>query len=624
MAPRYDHFLQPAKGGRWPQRLICVDCQGTYGPVSGHPAREAEQLARWSALCLTRQAPTYTIVCQIAGSRADTWWQGLAELLDRPGTVWILSYRCARIWSLLNLWERIEDERLLLTTDPGRARTEAPVSVRDLRPDGECPPELPAAASVRQLRKQIPGFLVIEDPPNILRGRLPGRPGRLLWLDVRNWGMECPADCAAGNDVSAWLASSLGQMAPVLHALNLGSLQATAASQAMHGYRCGYYTGGIYCHAERRVLKGEAASYYGGRAEAFRLGAIGPALWHVDYRSQYASVCANSRLPVRLAGELQHPGRADAEQHCHGTAALARVTLDTDEPAYPYRVGAYTIWPVGRFTTTLAGPELLDALVKERIVRWHWIAWYEMEEALRDYAKSLSHLRDTAERDGARTLASMVKRLLVSLPGKLGQRVRTWQLCPDGFIDLLYGEWLGRDSHGAPTRFRSIGGTVWREVIGDFLPDAVPAMAAWITSEARVRLLNAIRTAGWEHVYYVDTDSLFVDEEGWWRLRASGLVRPGQLGFLRLLAGPAVVEIRGIKYYVQDGQVTCAGLPRGVCTDAGTGNHYWYELTPTEAARKGLRPAAVRELRPYQRRPEYLHGMVGDDGRVTPFRLDER
>jgi hypothetical protein len=95
------------------------------------------------------------------------------------------------------------------------------------------------------------------------------------------------------------------------------------------------------------------------------------------------------------------------------------------------------------------------------------------------------------------------------------------------------------------------------------------------------------------------------------------------LGALTVRATPRYCEIRGVKYYVSDGKVTCAGLPKGHVVDLGDGVHFARYLSATEQVRKGLRPEAVVLHGTYQRAEPYRLGTVGPDGTVTPIRLWE-
>jgi hypothetical protein len=106
-------------------------------------------------------------------------------------------------------------------------------------------------------------------------------------------------------------------------------------------------------------------------------------------------------------------------------------------------------------------------------------------------------------------------------------------------------------------------------------------------------------------------------------LQRVNAIRSGELGALELRGGPCTYDIRGVKYYVENGRVTCSGLPKGQCVDAGDGLHYWYHAHAGEQAKSGTTPVAQRVLREYQRDAPYHHGVVMEDGRVEPIRIGE-
>jgi hypothetical protein len=99
-----------------------------------------------------------------------------------------------------------------------------------------------------------------------------------------------------------------------------------------------------------------------------------------------------------------------------------------------------------------------------------------------------------------------------ALIGKFGAQVPNWG---------PYARFEGVDlevSHtvmdGVPKEILTIGG---RSLVAEgktYADHAMPALMSRVISECRVRLWRLMCTAGLDHVFYVDTDSLFVDQEG--------------------------------------------------------------------------------------------------------------
>lgn len=596
---RYPHYLYQVKGGRFPARVVCVAVDACYEAIPGIRQARREILKSWHAVVLTRKEQVYAIVCRLSGKSESGFWRHLRTHANRPGALWLYSHQCARVWSLLGLWGLIECNDVQVA---GRDHRSPAGSKSGAKPGG-C------------------GYLVLEDPPCVLSARFTGQAGRLHWVDCRNYGVEPPDGTQSGGGEATWLAHQFSELTGVVREYNLGSLQSTAGSQALHGYRAGYMQGTIYVHNHQAGLSLEERSYHGGRCEAYRLGDVGGAAWHLDFRSLYPSICSSASLPVRLSRVVATPSVAETMRYAQESGVIADVELFTEEPAYPVRDGKITIFPVGYFRAVLPGPELVDALAYGRVLHVHEIALYQSATVLQNFATRLYALRCGAEDEGNRAKAALAKRLLVSLPGKFGQRDRRWVWTGALREDRPYEAWEDHESDGSVTRYRAIAWHIQKEVIGGFSADSVPALAAWILSAGRMRLLTAIRVCGWGDVYYVDTDSLFVSQHGYDRLRDAGLVVARTLGQLEVRAALSPLTVRGIKQYTHGHHTAHAGLPRGEVVDTGDGWHYWCRESPAESIRRGRRPDLVGTLGKYQSGSVYRHGFVQPDGRVTPWRL---
>jgi hypothetical protein len=601
MSPRYSHYLLPARGGRFPSRIVCLGVRGQV--LQGNPPAGPERsaLADWSAVLLTRKDGEYRVSGDFASTRKGYWWDLLRGPLGRPGTTWVVSPHACRCWALLGLWDML-DMGFITLRRPTASLT---------------------ARTVSAGRASREGTLVDTDPPSILRCWMPGVPGTLMWVDPRNWGAGC-SDWTGGPALVARRVAGLVQSwCAALQSLSLGSLQATAGGQALHGWRVGHFHPGVWAHVHPGVLKLEEDGFHGGRAEAHRLGKVEGLGYYLDIRSAYAWACATFDLPVRLGGYAEGDEGLGLIQQHGAWNCLADVSLETDRPYFPCRKGPDTIYPVGRFRCVLPGPELVLARHLSTLHKVHRVAWYTCEPALRGYARYIHTARSLAEMNGDTDLAACLKQLLVSLPGKLAQRAWHWQSLPDLPAPAPYASWGQPNREGGWTRYRSLAFLVQRCVPAGWAPDAVPAMSAWITSAVRVRLLEEIETAGWENTVYNDTDGLIVLPEGYRRLGRPPLLPGAPLGSLTLRAALDDLAIHGIKHYRAGDLVVCAGLPRGEPVIVDGKERFWEDATPSEQIRRRVRPDALRELRPFERGLAYRHGVVGPDGRVSPIRLEE-
>jgi hypothetical protein len=328
-------------------------------------------------------------------------------------------------------------------------------------------------------------------------------------------------------------------------------------------------------------------------------------------------------VPVALAGYADCGGASSQDQLGAGCGLVADVTIDTDEPAYPLRLQdeKITVWPIGSFRTVLAGPELMDALAKDRVVRWHRASWYHMAPALHSYAECVLRMRQQFAADD--DMKAWVKSMGVCLIGKFGQRDRHWVDGESGVMNGPWDSWWERKESGEWARWRSIAGCTQTETTLSWSYDAVPAIASWVCSEARLRLLSLIRCALWENTFYCDTDALMVSSAGYLRLKRAGLVRNGEPGFLRVKNISDIVDIRGVKSYDEEGRSVRAGCPLSSAGLSAGQSYYWTRRSAAGACREQRAPQAVRIAVPHDRAEAYRHGEVCADGSVVPFQLNE-
>lgn len=641
MKGRKEHVITRIKGDAQPARLVALGVTVRVNGVPLEPGHQIETLVGLSAYGWARTAEgVYRPWSKWYGS-ADTWWRDVPQAARRGGTTWIVASRMVRLASLLGLWERI-DNGSVQWHGGASAGAHRPVPDGDVRPvrgharagdaDGAdqsgvglpsvpdlLPPRGGANRDAPRVAPPAPSGVVIDDPPTVLRVRLPGLPGRLLLCDSRNWGVDVPPGCASAEDEARYLSGAMRGMVDTLARNGWGGLKATAGSQALATWRRAYMTHRVVAHNDDEVLALEEAAYVGGRCEAGRLGRVCGPLVSIDRRSAYAHACASWAVPVGIERRLDGDLSSLRQDPSLAGRAIAEVHLETDEPAYPVASAAGVIYPVGRISTTLAGPELSDALRHGRVRRVGRAVLYHCEPALKAYAEALWRERQDAQTVGDDPRADWLKKLLVSLPGKLGQRVASWEPAPLVRPRRPWHSWWHYSLDRQLTRLRALGGAVQRQGKRGWTWDAVPAMACWILSAARVALLGAIRAAGWSECVYWDTDSLLMTCGGWTSFRAAPHMVGSGLGAWRVVRRVTSAVIHGVKHYEHDGVTTCAGAPRLDTQDTRLHDRYWYRETFGVALSQGHAPGAARTLRRYTRPSGYRLGRVGDGGRVYPF-----
>lgn len=595
------HLLRRAKSDRQPGQVVCVACEWKWRPTGHHVTAETAHLNRWAAAGFGGAAGEYGPDHWEEGDNADSWWRKFGQHLARRGATTVFCERADLVCSLLDLWGAVERGAINL----GGCEERAPrVKGRN-------------RAHTSRMR------CVLESPPVIVEAREAGSGAKFKIVDVANYGPQPSAEGVSAADRCNRVAAFVRGMVAALKSRGLGSLKDTAATQAYFSFKKRHLNHVICVHNDERALSIEGDSYYGGRCEAFRLRRVAGPVYHLDVSAMYPFCAANYPVPAALAGVLAELGAGDQPQLGEGCGLIADVTVETDEPAYPYRdtANAVTVWPVGRFRTTLAGPELLDALAKDRVERWHRAAWYRMAPALRSYAECVLEMR--REYADKPDLKCWAKALGVSLIGKFGQKDRRWVDAESSVLHGPWDSWWQSTGESQWNRYRSVQWHVQREEVGQWNYDAVPAIASWVCSAARMRLLQMIRCAGWGDTYYCDTDALMVSSAGYSRLLESGWVRDGEPGYLRIKNVSNEVEIHGIKAYDEEGRSVRLGQPLSVAR-AGAGEvRYWARRSAAGACRERRAPQAVRIAIRHDRGEAYKHGLVCADGSVSPFQLNE-
>jgi hypothetical protein len=620
---RYQRFLRAVTGDRQPASVVCLTVDGRRGPDPEVPSRRREELQSWSLVRWRTEAGRPVRERHIAGQTAEQFWWEVGSVLSGGATTWLFSHSAVRDMTLLGLWERIETGEVYFDGADHRV----------------------SGGRDHPGREAVQCYCVLEDPPTVLLCRASGKPGLLKWLDTRNYGIPHPLPSLRRDSGSQPLVQTVRGVTDALAASGLGALQNTAGSQAWYSFKRKHMGTAMLIHTHRQALDLERASYVGGRCECRRIGPLPPPVYHLDYRALYGWVMREHALPVRLRGY----GGADLDRAAgdggHGPPLIAEVTVATNEPAYPvvrraspsgapvalapgeplptHRTGCAVYYPVGRFRAALAGPELADALERDRVRRWHRWACYDLEPALAGYARDLLRLREVAEDEGRHDLAAFWKSMLNCLPGKLGQVGRSWVDAPPRPDEGPYATWYAPGPDGHPVRHRSLAWHVQREEVTGETEESIPAMAAWITSAGRMRLLEAVRAAGWAETYYCDTDAVITSHAGLRGLVGASLTAEREPGQLRMLGAHGQADLHGIKHYTLSGKTVQAGVPLPGPEEGPGEPGPWVRERLNRAAGERRRPVVRLARSDVQRAGRYTHGSVGASGIVEPWRLWE-
>jgi hypothetical protein len=297
----------------------------------------------------------------------------------------------------------------------------------------------------------------------------------------------------------------------------------------------------------------------------------------------------------------------------------ARCEIETDRPLFPVHHEGKLIFPVGRFETALCTPELRLAHQEGLLLRVWDVCVYEGFELFTRYVNQLYKLRRRFQTEGNKPFSDIAKRLLNHLYGKWGQLQDEWEQIGDApEAELGWETGYSLTLHKTIT-VRTLGGKIEQMTGRAESFNSFPAIAAHATSYARMRLLDAIEMAGWENVFYCDTDSLYVNLAG--RDRLKPLTHPSALGKLKLEKTVQSFTINGPKDYVVDGHVTLKGVRRSAVR-LGPNDFVQEHFPSLKAILKSPDPNIypIKTVTKHLNR-HYTKGVVEPSGRVVPLSL---
>jgi len=277
-------------------------------------------------------------------------------------------------------------------------------------------------------------------------------------------------------------------------------------------------------------------SYYGGRVECYVNNLRVENVKYYDFNSLYPSVMKDNLIPVKYVQTIENPSIEVVQELIKRKFFIfAEVEVEVPKsdkiPPFPYRGKDEKLYfPVGRFITFLAMPEILLGFELGYIKRFIRVEQYYAEKIFDNYVEKYYKLRQENP-----DKKEFYKLYLNSLYGKFGQREHLTDIIhvdDTSFIGLLEVE---------GEKYYIFKGYGFKTTTTENRKYNV-AVASAITSYARVKLYNEIKKINF-NVVYVDTDSLFTTEK---------LETSTELGKLKLECEGTFLGFRAKCYVIED------------------------------------------------------------------------
>lgn len=420
------------------------------------------------------------------------------------------------------------------------------------------------------------------------------------------------------NDTDIIRSAVIGWLA-FIRKHDLGPFAATLASQAFKTYKYRFMQHPIFIDNNDNALAIARSSYVGGRTECFHIGELQGPLYYLDVNSMYPAVMRANDYPCKLRSVYTRPDNDEINKWREDFIMIGEVDIDTPCADYPVISDNKLMFPTGRYTTTLAHPELMRAFDRGHIAKWHSVVLYEKAPLFASFVDTLYGLRLQASTANNETEKFNIKIMMNSLYGKFGQRGRRFEEVGTTDPDAVWTHTEIDADTDTTIRYRAFGGLVQAWVEDAESSESFPAIAACVTSHARVLLLDAMELCGNENRFYTDTDSLIVNAEGMRRM--ASVLHNSDLGKWKLAKTITSMTIHGPKDYVLDGERTIKGIRSTAVRIA----HNTYEQDKFVGFRGLLQsgqlkaPVVHRATKKLAR--VYTKGTVLPSGRVRPLRM---
>lgn len=545
-----------------PRHAIVFDCASDRTAEHDGNGSIYECLHSWTAARLRYVNGRWETISHHYGSCQSDWLAFLQTNCHAKTVTHLIGHGIGRQLTLLGFWQQVENGDI----DLGLTGKQA------------------SKASRFGYDRAWRGFLVTGDPPVIVACRLSISKATLRFCDVRNFTRDSLDEIAASlkvspldlgetetpvdplNHASAWrrqvVCDWFTNWTDFLARKDLGSFKPTIAAQSMAAYRHKYLENDIHIHCDSEVLDLEREAYKPPFLLCPFVGQAPEAVWHFDVNSLYPSVARDMRCPAKLIGKGSGLDPSCIIEDAGKFVYVAQVRLLTDK-LYPVKtIGGSTDFRSGKHLITLAGRELLDACIKGEVRHVGAYATYEDADLFSKWVADLHALRDSLRASNERSSAKMVKVLCLSLFGKFAQREANWEAAPDRSAAQPYCSWWETDSSGHdPQYFRSIAWEVQRLRKGGETDESCPAIAACVLAAARLAMRDIYAVLPDRSLYYSDTDSVFVNEEGVKALQDHNLIHDTQLGKLKLVSVSDDFKVWGPKHYRHGDSTIHAGIP---------------------------------------------------------------
>jgi DNA polymerase type B, organellar and viral len=532
-------ILKAGKTFRVPSRVVFLDVEPRIEVSSKGPSHREHHFGLGAAKVCYLSEGKKVDEETITFTRPQQFWDWLDNVRARKNCTWVFAHNLGYDLTLLGFWEQ-----LMLCAD------------------------------------EVVGF-IIEDPPTIVTIRR--KKCLIKFVDVLNYWRLPVYDLARVSGQPLEAVGVLGvqdsptseccranveviercvlDLISLLRETRLCSFRPTGSGISWDAWSKSFMTCRMVFGEPQKAKLLARASYFGGRAQNFRLGRVTEPTSVLDVQSLYPAVMRSDLYPRQFVHYTEEIDLGDLTASLMDFDACARVTLRDGHQPYITRgqVGNVASSSAGEYC--LAGDELRSALSAGAILGVYAASFYSRGDLFSSFVDHFYREKVTARDAGDLPREMFAKLVLNSLYGKFAQRGRKWVKREDIWSPGPYQYWWHHPDGGAKAiRCRSVALRVESQTEGEDPVQTLPSVSACITANAREVLGRLLNIAGYCNTWYCDTDSLHVNRDGRERLERSGEVKPGELGKLRVIAEGPSAYYWGHQHYRVGDRYVCAQI----------------------------------------------------------------
>lgn len=407
-----------------------------------------------------------------------------------------------------------------------------------------------------------------------------------------------------------------------IYSNDLGAVKVTIASQAFNTFRYRFMFRQPEIHINEQALEVERVAYTGGRTECSFIGELKQDnYYYVDFNSMYPYVMKNKKVPYRLRGYTENIPLNFLKARMQNYYIIAEVLIRTEENAYPLKFNKRLIFPIGTYRTTLHHSELKRAVDNNEILHIYKCCVYDQDYIFKNYVDFFYKAKVKYTEIDNQTWRYMTKLFLNSLYGKFGQIQPQRKLLEEGSSKEVFRCCGYDDTIDRFYQHIMWYGNLYEEYKEGETLYSSPAIAGSITAYARSYLYDTLLKIGKDNVYYMDTDSYIINQQGYDNINQD--LHQTKLGLLSLEDRAQHVTIYGNKDYIFGETVRHKGIPKNATNIAkDTWQYLQFQGFITWLNSYG-KPGMIAHKRTKRRLHTYDKGTKNEQtGLVTPLRFD--